>query len=82
MQILPRNKVRAELLRRNYTVSSWARERGYSHVSTQSAIDRWAGLHGKPRSGGKTERILHELEATIGAQIYIRPKTKAQPQTV
>ena len=80
MQILPRNHVRAELLRRNHTVLGWAQERGYNHVTTQSAIDRWAGRRGKPRVGSLTESILHDLEDTIGAKIYIRrAKPKSKP---
>ncbi len=69
------NKIRAELLMKDYTFSLFAQEHGYGVTNVLNAVYRWAGRKGNPR--GQTKSILLDLEKFIGKPIYISQEIKA-----
>ena len=77
---ITQNKIRAALMTKNHSVRSWSQANSYKQETVQSAIHRWVGAIGNPR--GKTKQILHDLEHTIGRQIYTRPSKQPVQTTV
>ena len=73
------------------TVMDWSREHGYAHTTVNYVLQRWVGIKGTPRTGSMVERIIVDLEASVGAPVYqrvhhakpirARGKNKPQPKT-
>jgi gp16 family phage-associated protein len=63
-------QVRAALLEHGYTITAWAKARGYSHITVTKVIARWT--EPRPRRiphGMVTRAILADLTRDLGMTI-------------
>ena len=63
-----KHEIRAELLRRGYSIRSWARAHDFLEYTAHVAINRYAGGQDLPR-GRTTFAVLVQLSRTLGQEI-------------
>lgn len=66
---IPKKRLRGELLMRGFTLSSWARARGYPVVSTQMIVQRHCGTEDTMPRGEQTMEIAWKLAEEIQTPI-------------
>lgn len=59
--------LRAELLRRGFSIAEFARRHGYRRHTVRAVIRRHVGGECKTIRGAMAQRILADIEAIIGA---------------
>lgn len=63
-----RNYIRARLLEKNMTVTSWEKSNGYAEGVVAKIISRFAGQEKRPNRG-ISKLIIEELESETGIHI-------------
>ena len=67
-QTAARNLLRAKLLEKGFSLTSWERAQGFSNGIVRVAVSRFAGKDKRPR-GQQTRKIIEALEAETGIKI-------------
>lgn len=64
------NEVKAELLRRGFTLSKWGRKSGFSARNVSRAVAYWTGRTDSNPTGEKTRLILIGISKEVGFAIH------------
>ena len=66
-------RIRSALLRQGYTLSAWARARGFAPGTVIKTVNRYSGKNSPQRPYGlQTRQILEALQADTGLVIVRR----------
>ena len=63
-----RTRIRARLLDKGISLSSWERTKGYTDGFVRKVVSRFAGIDKRPQKG-KTLAIIEALELETGVKI-------------